>query len=86
MESRGRAAGDGSEVQLAAKLMGAAGGYGLSAQLAGPAFQLAAVPAFHDIVDTERRNRRKGGKGEREDGRKWDGRDWKEWKEMEIIG
>ena len=43
-----------------------------------PAFQLAAVPAFHDIAGAGRKGREDGKRGEEESG--WDGRRWK------IIG
>ena len=43
-----------------------------------PAFQLAAVPAFHDIAGAGRKGREDGKRGQEESG--WDGRRWK------IIG
>ena len=62
---------------LVAKRSGqsAAGGAARGLQLADPAFQLAAVPAFHDIVSVGR----KGREDRREEERR------RRWKEMEIY-
>ena len=57
-----------------------AGGTACGTQLAEPAFQLAAVPAFHDIAGAGRKGRETGREGRKREEGGGDGRRWK------IIG